>query len=149
MMQLTDHFSMAEMTFSQTAERRGIYNQPGHDERANLLRLARRLEEVRWSCGNRPIVITSGYRCDALNSAVGGAPTSAHLDGRAADIKVVGMSVLEVAVAIERARIQFDQMIHEGTWLHFAIEAASDTPRRQILAATFSGGKATYREIRV
>ena len=41
MMQLTDHFSLAEMTFSQTAERRGIYNQPDSDERANLLRLAR------------------------------------------------------------------------------------------------------------
>ncbi len=149
MIRLTDHFSLAELTFSQTAERRGIPNEPGGAERANLQRLADRLEQVRWACGNRPVIITSGYRCAALNAAIGGAKTSAHLTGRAADIKVVGMSVLEVAVAIERARIQFDQIIHEGTWLHFAIEAACDTPRRQILAATFSGGKATYREIRV
>lgn len=57
------------------------------------------LEELRAAIGNRVITVTSGYRCPSHNKAVGGAPTSKHLDGMAADISVAGMTGIQIAQA--------------------------------------------------
>ena len=80
------HFTLKELTRSSTAERLGIRNKPAVCEVAALERLVRYvLDPLRERYG-RPVVVTSGYRSPALNRAVGGAATSQHLRGEAADI---------------------------------------------------------------
>lgn len=84
-MKLTEHFTLEEFTHSTTAAKYGIINYPDSVSRDNITTLAEMLETIRESWG-KPIYITSGYRCKKLNSLVGGASTSDHMYGRAADI---------------------------------------------------------------
>jgi zinc D-Ala-D-Ala carboxypeptidase len=93
----------------------------------------------------RPVVISSGYRPPWLNSMVGGSPTSAHMQGLAADILVVGLTPLEVCrvVAMSSAPL-FDQLIFEGSWTHLSAAPVGQAPRRQVLTAKFGAGRVTY-----
>ena len=63
---------------------------------ANLGQLMALLEKIRTACGNRAVIINSGYRTDAYNKKVGGAPLSQHLLAKAADIRVEGMTAAQV-----------------------------------------------------
>ena len=86
MPKLTDHFSLEEMTFSETAVRHGLNNKPDAASRQNLLELCENmLEPIREIAGG-PINVTSGYRSPTLNSIIAGAPDSQHKTGQAADI---------------------------------------------------------------
>src|SRR5574344_1686354 len=78
-MLLSKNFSLYEFTRSETADRVGIRNRPLFEHVLNLSYLASRMEVLRRILGDRPIVITSGYRCHQLNMAVGGSATSDHL----------------------------------------------------------------------
>jgi len=140
-MNLSPHFTLAEFVESQTATRKGIDNTPTPSVITSLARVAAVLEQVRALVGG-PITVSSGYRCAALNKAVGGAANSAHLLGLAADITAPGMTPQALAKMIQRAGIAYDQLIYEGTWVHIGL--ASGAPRRQVLTATFVGGKASY-----
>lgn len=142
-MKLSSHFTLDELTQSQTAVRKGIDNTPAPAVVGNLARLAGVLEQVRAAAA-RPISISSGYRSPALNKAVGGSATSAHVLGLAADITASGMTAKQLAVAIRDAGIEVDQIIWEGTWVHVGLTAGK--PRNQVLTATFSGGRASYSE---
>lgn len=85
---LSEHFTLDEMTRSQTATEKRIDNTPSDAAVRNLKILCTQvLEPVRAKIG-RPIVITSGYRCAKLNAAVGGVPKSYHTKGMAADIRI-------------------------------------------------------------
>lgn len=108
----------------------------------NLRRLARGLDEVRRLLGHR-LRISSGYRCPELNAAVGGARASQHCEGLAADFECPAFGTpLEIAVAIQRSTIAFDQCILEfGRWVHVSF---SDAPRRRVLTIYDDG--AGYRE---
>jgi zinc D-Ala-D-Ala carboxypeptidase len=139
-MKLSPHFTLEELTASQTAVRKGIPNAPSPVVVTNLTRLAATLERVRALAG--PVSVSSGYRSFQLNAAVGGAKDSAHTLGLAADITVSGMAPRDLAKAIRDADIEFDQLIYEGTWVHIGL--SSGTPRNQVLTATFSGGRASY-----
>ena len=77
---MTPNFTMNEFTFSETATRFGIDNTPGTKEIENLVKLAKTLELVR-RLFNKPIRITSGYRCSELNGRIGGAMHSQHIKG--------------------------------------------------------------------
>lgn len=134
-MNLTTHFTLDEFTVSQEAARRGIDNTPAPSAVENLRRLAEMLEDVR-ELFSSPIVISSGFRNTDVNALVGGVPTSAHVDGRAADFTVPGYGPpLAVAKAIAKSDIQFDQLIHEyGRWVHLGIAPAGAKPRRMILS---------------
>lgn len=138
---MSEHFSIAELTFSQTATRRGIDNTPSEQVSANLRRLMETLELVRALVG-KPLMISSGYRSPALNIAVGGAKDSAHVQGLAADINVAGMTPKTLAGLIRDSGIAFDQLIYEGTWVHIGL--AAGTLRQEVLTANFSNGHATY-----
>ena len=83
-MQLTEHFTLDEFTRSTTASRLKIDNRVPDELMANVKLTTIKLELVRKALG-KPIIITSGYRCPALNARVGGVSTSAHTKGLAVD----------------------------------------------------------------
>jgi len=158
-MQLSEHFTLYELVRSPTAERLGIENTPNLDVVANLTRLAVELEKVRAITG-QPLRINSGYRCPALNEAVGGHPASRHLKGCAADFDPPpGWTHDQFQHAIaEDPTIAFDLVLEEGTvkpeseggsrWIHFQIAYLGETPRRHVKDATVDrlGGTITRVE---
>lgn len=140
-MNLSPHFTLAELTHSETAVRKGLDNTPPALVVENLRRLALGLEQVRevLAC---PVIVTSGYRSPAVNRAIGGSSMSAHCDGHAADIIAPAHGTpLQVARTLRDSRLAFDQIIHEGGWVHISFAPAM---RRQVLTAHFHGGPATY-----
>lgn len=142
-MMLSAHFSLDELTRSSTAVRLGIDNTPQGDVMAHLKVLAAGLERVRDALGN-PMLIDSGYRCEALNAAVKGSTHSAHMQGYAADFTCPGFGTpLEIVRAIQASDIRFDQCIQEGTWVHISFDPRM---RREVLTAHFEGGKVSYTE---
>src|SRR5262245_15246324 len=107
-MQLSPNFSLNALTYSETAEKSGIDNTPPPDIVENLKRLAAGLENVQALLG-APLEISSGYRCAALNEAVGGSGASQHLQGLAVDFDCPGFGTpLKIARAILRSGIEFD-----------------------------------------
>jgi len=140
-MQLTEHFSLDELVNSQIATRRRIDNTPTDRIVDNLKSTAAVLEEIRALVG-KPIVVSSGYRCPALNVAVGGASKSMHVQGLAADINAVGLSARELAQKIAASDILFDQVIFEGHWVHVGL--SEKEPRRQVSTAHFGPSGTTY-----
>jgi hypothetical protein len=143
--QLSEHFLLSEMARSQTALRQGIDNTPDADSLENLRVLCNTLlEPVRTLLGV-PLHIDSGYRSPILNSAVGGAFDSAHLEGRAADVIPIGMDLHVAFLAIEKSPLSFDQLIIEcNAWLHISIPPAGAVPRHELLVATGTPGHWTY-----
>jgi hypothetical protein len=141
-MQLSTNFKLNEFTTSQTATRKGIDNTAPAPIIERLRMLANTLEQVRTLLGNHSIRISSGYRCIALNRAIGSGDTSAHIQGYAVDFTCPGFGTpKEVANKIAQSDIKFDQLIYEGTWIHLSVDPRN---RRDVLTATFKGGKATY-----
>lgn len=163
MTSLTDHFSLDELTRSDTAERLGIDNTAPDRIITNLFVLAVGLEQVR-ALLHFPVRVSSGYRCEELERVlcekdyrawcarhgnhVG--PDSwaayfkrkAHPKGYAADFTAAGFGdPLSIVKAIEASEIKFDQCIQEGKWVHISFAPAM---RREVLTATFSGGTASY-----
>lgn len=131
---LTPHFMREEFERSEGAIRLGVDNTVPDDLLPNLQRLAQLLEKVRTLVG--PVIITSGYRCPAVNKAAGGAANSAHMQARAADIHVHGIAHRDLARYIAASLIQFDKLILEfNAWCHVQVETAGDIPRRQVLTA--------------
>jgi hypothetical protein len=142
-MNLSEHFTLEELTFSSTAARRGIDNTAPADVAEHLAVTAAGLEKVRALLG-APLHIDSGYRCPALNKAVGGVPTSAHTTGYAADFICpdAGAPLDIVHKIMADGSIKFDQVIQEGTWVHISF---APTMRQMVLTAHFvEGHKATY-----
>lgn len=143
---LSTHFSIEELTFSDSGSRLGLSNVPPPDIEENLRRLCNDLlEEVRVIIG-KPIHINSGYRSPAVNMTIGGAKNSEHLDGRAADFRVPGMTPYEVCRRLETYDwLPFNQMIHEfGSWTHISIPKLGDVPKRELLTAERIMGKTVY-----
>lgn len=143
MTNLTPHFTLSEMTDSQTAARKGIPNMPpvGSPERANLQRTAETMEEVRTILGDKPILISSGYRSPAVNAAVGGSKSSAHMSGLAVDFSCPGAGTpLQICRALEphMKKLGIDQLIHEyGTWVHLGLTGGA--PRHQAMTIDNKG----------
>jgi len=125
---VTPHFTLAELTHT---DHRSLDNTPNDAERANLQRLAEFLELVKVALGGKPIMVNSAFRSKAVNDAVGSKDTSQHRVGRAADIRVPGMTPDKVVRALIATQLPFDQIIREyDAWTHISI---SDKPRRQAL----------------
>lgn len=131
---LTEHFSLVEMTRSEAGLRRGIPNVPNAGEIANLQRLCETVLEPIRALLNVPMHVNSGYRCPAVNAAVGGKGNSAHLDGRACDFVPMGMSLDHAMGLIQHSGLPFDQLILEyGAWIHVSIARTGSDPRGQVL----------------
>ena len=111
-MKLSGHFSLAELTKSQTAVRKGIDNKPTLDHIENLTELCTHiLEPTRRNFG-KPMVITSGYRSEELCEAIGSSKNSQHAKGEAADFEMFGVDNKELAKYIKNNLI-YDQLILE------------------------------------
>jgi zinc D-Ala-D-Ala carboxypeptidase len=142
--QLSPHFSLAELVESDTAIRLGLDNTPNPFVVQNLFKVASLLEQIRALLGDKVILVSSGYRSPAVNAAVGGATSSEHTQGCAADFRCPGFGTpLQIAAAIAKSNIQFGQLIQEGTWVHISIPGRFN---RQVLTAHFIDGKAHYSE---
>ena len=150
---LSEHFTLAEMT--KTSVKTADGNIPSHVHIENLKRLTKWLEMLREEWNRRygdvrcqkedgrcsiedPIIINSGYRSPQVNKAVGGASTSNHLTGCAADIRCEGKEqairyaciLLDIS---EESQENFDELLIEQSaksiWVHFAVRP-SDNRRR-------------------
>lgn len=141
-MNLSPNFTLAELTWSDTAQRLRLDNRPDARITSHLVALAAGLEQIRTLLGDKPIRINSGYRSPSLNRAIGGARSSAHLDGYAADFVCPAYSTpKQIAQALARSSLSFDQVIQEGTWVHVSFAPAA---RRQLLTARFTPAGTTY-----
>ncbi len=141
--QLGRFFSWAELTASTAASRLGLDNTPTPEaQRAMQLLVANVLDPLRQALG-RPVRITSGYRAPLVNRAVSGSPTSQHMLGEAADIKVDGVSAEALAAAIVSLGVPFDQVIwyapERGGHVHVSFTVTRPN-RRQTLHAPAVGG---------
>ncbi len=127
------YFTLEELCASETARRRGIDNSPSPEicERLQTL-IEGLLDPVRAAWG-APITVNSGYRCPKLNATVGGAPTSQHMKGEAADItagspadnKRLFDKILEMQAT---GKLAFDQLIDESgyRWIHISYRAGKN-----------------------
>jgi zinc D-Ala-D-Ala carboxypeptidase len=138
---MTPHFTLEELTASETAERNGWDNSPNEQELANLVRLAKFLEQVKEVLAGKPIMISSGLRTKKVNDAVGSKDTSQHRIGCAADFRVPGMTPDEVVKAIVASGIEYDQVIREfDRWTHISIpNSINFSPRGQALIIDKAG----------
>lgn len=144
---VTAHFRLSEFTRSEYAIRHGIDNTPPTDVLPRLLVLADGLERVRAVLGV-PIHIQSGYRSGLVNAGIGGSRNSQHCLGEAVDFIAPDYGPpVEVCQAIldHEDVVDFDQLIHEGAWVHVSFTTRGK-PRRQVLTAHFAGGHVTYSE---
>ena len=118
-MNLSKHFTLEEATYSETAIRMGISNQPNEQQLANMTTAAEKLEEVRNVTG--ALRVNSWLRLPDVNVAVGGSKVSSHMDGWAIDCSSSAHTPYEVCQLVIKAGIKFDQMIHEyGRWMHIS-----------------------------
>jgi hypothetical protein len=140
-MNLTPHFTLDELTASESAERNGWDNSPNDAELENLKRLADFLEQVKVVLGGKPVMINSAFRSKKVNDSVGSKDTSQHRIGCAADIRVPGMTPDEVVRKVIASGISYDQVIREfDRWTHISIPNSVDTsPRKQALIIDKAG----------
>jgi len=151
-MKLSANFSLAEMTKSQTATRKGINNKPSTEHIENLIHLAESvLQPVRDHFG-KSVMISSGYRSPALCEAIGSSTKSQHARGEAADFEIHGVDNKELATWISK-NTTFDQLILEfydegdpnSGWVHCS--AVKGEPRKQVLKASKVEGRTKYENI--
>lgn len=146
--QITKNFTLAELIYSATAVKKGIDNKPTEEHYKNMVSLCKNvLQPLREKLG-KPINVNSCYRCPKLNAAVGGAKTSQHCNGQAADIEINGMSNYDLACYI-RDNFEFDQLILEfcdnlkndknSGWVHVSYKDSGN--RKQVLTINKSGTK--------
>jgi len=151
-MQLTKHFSLQEFVKSQTAERMGIDNTPPEDIIPKLSFIATQILEPLREKIDKPIIITSGYRCPELSKAIGSSENSQHCKGEAVDIEAFGMSTLNLAEMIIN-HFEFDQVILEcyqkgdlnSGWVHCSLKSGEN--RKEVL--TYSKAKGYEKGLKV
>ena len=115
------YFTIAELTRSTTAQLRGIDNTPSQQVIDNLTALVETVLDPLRQAWGAPIHVNSGYRCPALNKAVGGVPASQHMLGQAADITAGSRAKNQSLYRLLRQlQLPVDQAIneHDFSWLH-------------------------------
>lgn len=138
---MAKYFTIEELTYSPTAVSKKIDNTPTANEKKNLIELMEVLDAIReeWTVtckindwGSGSIIVNSGYRCNALNKAIGGSKTSAHLLGYAVDIVPKNGRSKEffdfLDIYLLTNNIKFDQLINEKpvdgvpSWVHLGLK---------------------------
>lgn len=146
-MKITPNFTLKELIQSDTAQAKQINNMPGYEQVAALKALCENILQPLREHLQKPVHIKSGYRSPELNRAIGGSSTSDHCAGRAADIKVDGLTAKELARIILDLKLPFDQLIgyvpERGGHIHISFRKGSN--RSQTLWAGSSGGYETWK----
>lgn len=140
MEKFTQNFTFEELIASPTANRLGLENTPNQQEKAKLKELAIKiLQPIRDKWGG-PIVVTSGFRAEKVNKAVGGVPSSQHRLGEAVDLKIGGVAQNKklfelISQMIKNGEIQVGQLINEYnySWIHVSLPRKGK-PNNQIFA---------------
>lgn len=129
-MRVSENFTLEELYRSETAVKKGIRNVPPCAVIWNLVALIVLVLEPLRKFMEEPVVITSGYRCEELNVAVGGVANSFHLSGRACDIRVRdeahGLTMLNHLKQNRYVDKVLFEKSRNSRWLHVQI---STTPR--------------------
>lgn len=122
------YFTFKEMIQSNTAKARGIENIPDWDDIYRLQKLIETILDPLREWYGKPITVNSGYRCKALNEAVGGVPSSFHTKGMAADITTGSHAENKKLLDYVRDNLPFTEMGFEGNgaWLHIAWDGNND-----------------------
>ena len=135
---ISKNFTLEELCYSATAKARGIKNQPGTQEIVNLCALTNRILQPLRNIYGGEVKIGSGYRCPALNVAVGGVSNSQHMKGEAADLCIDGdINKGKRWIEIIRALGKFDQLILEHNakgsyWVHVSYRADGKNRKQYI-----------------
>ena len=129
------HFTLRELIKSDTAIRKGIKNIPNKQEEQNLNALVDKILDPLREAYKKPIIVTSGFRCEELNRLVGGSKTSQHRTGQAVDIRTISDTPEEnkkLYDLIIELNLPFAQLINEHNfdWVHVSF---SEKNRKQIL----------------
>lgn len=154
-MQLTEHFTLAEMTVSPTAKRLGLSNTPTPEHIENMRYCCEKiLEPVRKHFG-RPVQVNSSYRSPLVNKAVGGSKTSQHVNGQAIDFEIPGIDNKVVADWIGD-NLEFDQVILEfytagdknSGWVHASIKKEGGNRKVRMIASKSKAGGTVYTTVK-
>ena len=123
-MKISDNFTFEEMINSPTAKKNGINNTPDEKSKANIIRLVKEVLQPLRVAYNKPIIVTSGFRCAELNKLVGGKSNSQHLRGQAADIVPKDIDDLDILFELCKNLPSFDQLLYEKSknkkWIHIS-----------------------------
>ena len=151
-MQLSENFSLLELTKSQTATRKGINNAPSPEHQENLKLLCTHILQPVRDRFERVVSVSSGYRSEELCLAIGSKITSQHAKGQAADFEIYGLSNQELANFIKE-NLDYDQLILEywtpespnNGWVHCSYNV--NVNRKQYLKAYKENGRTKYEQI--
>ena len=144
-MKLSENFSLDEFVISQVAERHGYMNEPNEKQIENLRLLCVNVLQPLRKIINVPIFINSGFRSFDVNAAVGGRFNSQHLEGKAADLVVHSMNLVDVFNIILQ-QFPFDQLIYEfGKWIH--VSWNGELNRKDVMLSKKVYGKTVYEKV--
>ena len=150
-MKLSNNFSLKEMTASQTAERKGISNNPSEDHMNNLKELCENVLQKVRDHYNKVVSVSSGYRSPELCVAIGSSTNSQHAKGQAADFEVYGLSNADLCKWIAE-NLEFDQLILEyhnigepnSGWIHCSYRSNGENRKQILRAYRNESGKTCY-----
>jgi hypothetical protein len=142
---LSASFNLEEFVISQVAERHGYRNEPNEKQIENLRLLCTNVLQPLGEIINVPIFINSGFRSFDVNAAVGGRFNSQHLEGKATDLVVPSMNLVDV-FNIVLQRLSFDQLIYEfGKWIHVSYNG--ELNRKDVMISKKVYGKTVYEKV--
>lgn len=152
-MKISEHISYKEGIKSNTALRMGIDNTPSDYELTNMVGIAENIFEPLREWVGGPIKITSMFRCEELNRAIGGSSRSQHCEGRAMDLDdTFGHKTNAEMFEYIRKNLNFDQLIWEfgddnnPDWIHVSY-ISDDENRKRVMRAERINGKTQYRYV--
>lgn len=123
------YFTIAEMVRSGDADRHGINNRCNKEQANNLMKLIDNVLDPLREAYGKPIIVTSGFRCVALNNLEKGAKNSHHLRGMAADIKAIEpKDNAKLFYLVQELGLPYTQLIwekgnnHNPAWVHVSYD---------------------------
>ena len=146
-MKLSKNLTLGEATKSHTAIKYGISNKPSGEHLSNLIQIASKIFQPVRDHFQKPIIVSSGYRSQALNDIIGGASGSQHSKGEALDLdgSVENFLIFEYI----KNNLEFDQLIWEfgddenPDWVHVSYK--SENNRGEVLQAVRQNGRVIYK----
>jgi hypothetical protein len=143
----SQYYQYGELTKSGTALRLDIDNVPNKSQIENLNWLCAKILDPLTNKIGHHLTITSGFRCKALNDAIGGSNSSQHISGQAADVTCAGMTMdVLMNYILNGTNLPYDQLIYElGQWIHISYDHSKTKQRGEVLAAVRENGKTVYK----